>query len=674
MREHESSDSKWVALSPTLANTRAFVAFGQRVAGSLRRNYLRSELVAGLREELLSQRSPRRVEEVKAAFVKHLLLDLVGQGWEVRVRRHEVQVSYPRPTDESPTASKERVRRAHLLERDARIAEPAVQEFVGRMERRRLTATGWHSVFSLMRDGRDLAALLATAREAKTAEAHAEALAGIVQPYLQFADGGAVCDHTGLPLSDIWRYFRLTWTNVHKSVPGRSMLVLVRDAAAPNHPVIGIGALGSAVVQQEIRDRWIGWDSVSFVERMVARPSIVAARRLCRRLDAMIREIYITDLIKDRVIDRNDLRQPTERTLGRLQREALKARGRHQRFPAAASLKRAQSEEDWRSAATTPLFRSKRSQQLARLLAIRRAFQQARFPGQSRADLRRALEYGAVRGALGKLTRHVKAARVGINMMDITVCGAVPPYNILLGGKLVCMLLASPEIVQKYSQRYGGQASVIASAMQARGVRRDPKLVLLCTTSLYGVGSSQYNRVRVPAEAIGGLPGDRIEYVQLGRSRGYGSFQFSSATLQEAKILLSRRIEGRRVNSIFGEGVNPLLRKIREALDLVGLESDDILRHGMPRIVYGVPLATNFRDFLLGLSVRPRYILPQENSRARTAMIAKYWCDRWLSSRLRTPGILHGVAQHTLAYPVTHGARVLAPQDPEGLALAGLSN
>ncbi|MGZ5889512.1 MAG: Druantia anti-phage system protein DruA [Hyphomicrobium sp.] len=42
----------------------------------------------------------------------------------------------------------------------------------------------------------------------------------------------------------------------------------------------------------------------------------------------------------------------------------------------------------------------------------------------------------------------------GIAVADITVCGAVQPYNAILGGKLVAMLAASPEIVLEYRRRY----------------------------------------------------------------------------------------------------------------------------------------------------------------------------------------------------------------------------
>ncbi|MEP7349765.1 MAG: Druantia anti-phage system protein DruA [Sphingorhabdus sp.] len=43
--------------------------------------------------------------------------------------------------------------------------------------------------------------------------------------------------------------------------------------------------------------------------------------------------------------------------------------------------------------------------------------------------------------------------------MDVSICGAVAPYNELLGGKLVALLLASKEIREYYSERYSGQIS-----------------------------------------------------------------------------------------------------------------------------------------------------------------------------------------------------------------------
>ena len=67
--------------------------------------------------------------------------------------------------------------------------------------------------------------------------------------------------------------------------------------------------------------------------------------------------------------------------------------------------------------------------------------------------------------------------------------------------------MTSPEVVQFYRARYGERESIIASSMKGQAVKRPPNLVILATTSLYGVGSSQYNRVRVPLEELGGESG-----------------------------------------------------------------------------------------------------------------------------------------------------------------------
>jgi len=131
--------------------------------------------------------------------------------------------------------------------------------------------------------------------------------------------------------------------------------------------------------------------------------------------------------------------------------------------------------------------------------------------------------------------------------------------------------------------------------------------------------------------------------------------------------LLGRSKESRKVNSIFGEGVNPLMRKIREGLGLLGLPEDELLKHGSKRIVYGVALASNFREFLLGMTNTPKYLIPPTRVKHRTELIADYWRQRWLLKRIAKPGLLDEVARHTCVYPIRHGAQVEMPSDGEPL-------
>lgn len=107
------------------------------------------------------------------------------------------------------------------------------------------------------------------------------------------------------------------------------------------------------------------------------------------------------------------------------------------------------------------------------------------------------------------------------------------------------------------------------------------------------------------------------------------------------------------------------MRKLREAFDVVNLPSDKILQHRNTRIVYGVALASNFSEVLLGLAPKAHYLIPQSVPAKRTRKIATYWRERWLLWRIGRSGVLETVAGHTLAYPVTHGARVVMPQKEE---------
>ena len=173
-----------------------------------------------------------------------VLVDLVAQGWRLRVDGESLSVRAP-DAESDPVAEKERVRDQELLKRDEQLATPSVRRFIERMERPREYGGKFVSIFSLMRDGAELADALTS--KGATADA--------IDPYVQVLSRGDRCDHTGLRLLDMWRYFRHTWTNQLASTPGRTMLILVRDSAAPFHPVIGIAAIGSAVIQIAERAR-----------------------------------------------------------------------------------------------------------------------------------------------------------------------------------------------------------------------------------------------------------------------------------------------------------------------------------------------------------------------------------------------------------------------------------
>lgn len=117
--------------------------------------------------------------------------------------------------------------------------------------------------------------------------------------------------------------------------------------------------------------------------------------------------------------------------------------------------------------------------------------------------------------------RRTKAELVGTEIPDLATCGAIAPYNMLLGGKLVSMLAVSPFTVRAYHDKYCGNASEIASGMAGRAIRRRANLVFVGTTSLYGSGSGQYNRIPLLGAILSGTAD--VQFRRLGRSRSFGT-------------------------------------------------------------------------------------------------------------------------------------------------------
>lgn len=664
---------EWLKLAPAFTSApshKAFTAFAVDLMEAVRKaTALEPKVIEAAMRIRSKALGAKDLSMFKAA--SWALSDLLKQSWDIKVADGVVHVRLAQGQAADPLTEKARLRSQELLKRNEQLANPSVQSFIKDMERKRLFKGKFVSIFSLMRDGFDLAIDLERALQGENETMVVEQVSKVIDPYLQFVSVGLRCEHTGYSLQDIWRYFRHTWSNQYSTTPGRTMGFLVRDRAVSGHPVIGLGALSSPIVQIRERDLWIGWHPEVFLKRTEENPTNDVAAWLVRVVGNALKELFVTDLIDDGVIPSSALKAPTPKDIRALLVESAEQRRRHYRFVQSGEHKRVDPKKvpttaaAWEQRARMHLFRSKRALALAELLNARKVLEDA-FPGKPSAEgLKALISRPDGRRVISRIVRKAKADRVGIAMADISVCGSIPPYSALLGGKLVCMLAASPEMVAAYQARYGQSCSEIASAMAGRAIIRPAELVFLGTTSLYGVGSSQYNRVVIPAQVAGGAEGDEIRYLELGRSESFGTSHYSEQTIKALVELTQQSKDGQRVNSIFGEGVSPKLRKVRAGMDLIGFPTESLLRHGRNRIVYGVTLVKNVREFLLGIDPRPNYILPSGGAAVSTA-IADWWRRRWLTNRIRSNDVLDQVRQHTLVLPIRHGARVpqLISEDP----------
>ena len=667
----------WVVLSPPLPERstakQAFRAHAAGLSMLLSEDYDGDSFDEALERLLRAQITDDHDATSRAAL--GILTDLARQGWSIRVNEDGgVEVKRPAEDRLEPMREKARIRAQELVKRDEQLRAPSARRFIKSMEKNSIYEGKFVSIYSVIRDGRELAESLRAAR-ALSGDDRVRALREVVNPYLQFVDDAEYCEHTGLRLQDIWRYFRHTWTNQYTATPGRSMAFIIRDRAREYHPVIGIGSIGSPIVQIRERDDWIGWQPEAFLEFSKESPSAELGNWLHKTVETAIGEIYLDDFFEEGLLSPIDLRAPTPEVLRCLSAYGQNQRELHHRLASSKDLKRSTKRDGtgsthahWRARARTHLYRSKRALSLVDMLRSRMVLQQHLSPTPTCKEVRALLDSSDGRRIVKNVLRKAKADRVGIAMADITVCGSVAPYNPILGGKLVSMLAASPEVVAAYRKKYLAQESEIASSMAGRPIVRPSELVFLGTTSLYGIGSSQYNRLRMPAERIGGKKGEQLAFLELGKSDAYGTSQFSSETVKALVSLVQQSSNGQRVNSIFGEGVSPKLRKIRDGLDALNLPADILLQHGRQRIVYGVPVVRNLREFLLGMDDEPEYLFAMNDPERSTEEIGRWWTERWLRKRIESDDVLARVEQHTLVRPIRHGARVVLPDIDDGQA------
>lgn len=627
-----------------------------------------------------------------------ILKDLLGQGWVWRYRAHRLEIAPPDYTTPPRTMrdvarQKAAIRRSMKAERLAQLQKSSTVSFLAQVERPRRHNGRTVNVLDLVAHGQDLARDLRAAAKLDGVD-RLKAMRSSIRPYLQIVVDGARCEWTGLRLNDVWRYFRYSWSLPYFSTPGRNLFYLVRDAARPLHPVIGIAALGNSVVQLGDREAWIGWSVESVAHRV--RASREQSNTGCDEISKLAHALFsalergVEGIDATGLASRSDLDEPSEELLGRLiDRARTSARLRVDRLrqhafsraPAAPRLPRRSAPRDenqlmflkaledrpasFADQSVDALFERKRATELAELLRAKRAFLAAGFKTNAAAALVRMLDDEEGRRAIAAAIKSNKKDHIGTSMMDVIICGAIPPYSHVLGGKLVCMLLTSPEIRRDYHDRYGQVTSGIASRIKGQPVTKPAELVFMGTTSLYHVGSSQYNRVRVPGMLAGGT--GEICYERLGATRGYGSVHFSERTRKLLETVTTAERGALLITRTFGEGVSPKLRLVREGLACVGLDSDHLLQHQCRRIIYGIQLARNAREYLRGEASVPDYILPAETAdqaKATTEAIAEHWRARWLSKRIVSQEVLERVLRTD-----HEGLRMSCPMGDEGPGL-----
>jgi hypothetical protein len=413
-------------------------------------------------------------------------------------------------------------------------------------------------------------------------------------PDLDLLDAKATTRAEGDPRS-LWRLVRATWSMTPEaSAPGRELAFVAVDRRSPATP-LGIIQIRNVVPEINQRDLWLGIAvgearhgflgllgcGTESVRRLVATREVLSALLASVQSEGIpvrFTEENVNALGNVVVVHRrlfNETREPGRDTA--LKNEHLR------------TVKRAQTAQD--------LLRG--------ITALNRAI--ADLDSLNDSMVRKDLDAG-----LTKLWHY----HMGFVALELSICGASPPFGPLRVGKLMAALAGSQPVLDAWgADRPLGQIAqeVYDPEVRARVPNLGPLIVF--TSGLYPGHSAQYERVDVGT----------TRWRKIGETTGYGSFHISVETT-EAMRRLNELVDGyTHITRSFGEGSGARFRTVGRALSYLGLP--DLRRHETKRPLYALPLVPNAREALFGWEEQRREAAP---SLSRTA---ESWWHRWVSPR-----------------------------------------
>jgi len=401
----------------------------------------------------------------------------------------------------------------------------------------------------------------------------------------------------------LWRAARATWSmGVESSAPGREVAFLGVDATDPRVP-LGILQFRNVVPEIVARDRWLGIsgavDSGGIPQgylRYLTGPDATDRLLATRRVIKSLLDHVNRDGLPANLTACSDPRALIE--FANLQRALFN------------DLRR-QGEK----AARSNLMLVKRAETAADLTRGVQAIASALATGDPLAsfsadpELLRNLNAGL---------RKIWHYHMGFVAIELSVCGAAPPFGPLRVGKLMAAAAGSSDVIDAWgADRPLGEIAADTYLPSVRQAVPNPGALVVFTSGLYPGHAAQYNRVRVGT----------TRWRKIGNTLGYGSFHVSLETSRLAGKY-NAAVDGyRHITRSFGEGSSPRFREVGRAI--ARLELPDLLRHEFPRPLYALPLVDDPQAVLLGWA--------SDRAPAARGMdlqsLARDWWERWVAPR-----------------------------------------
>lgn len=184
--------------------------------------------------------------------------------------------------------------------------------------------------------------------------------------------------------------------------------------------------------------------------------------------------------------------------------------------------------------------------------------------------------------------------------------GALPPYNDLIGSKMVALSLVSNQVRDAYRQKYSNKISLLKKE------KLPANLLFLTTTSAFGK-SSVYSRLKFKGKEVSEF---------IGFTTGQGTFHISEKLYEEIISFLENN--GVNVERGYGTGPSRKLYLIQKGFSMLGIPQ--YLFHNIKRGYYIFLNVNNIKEIIHN-NARPDWIDRDFYE------LEKFWKKRWCLPR-----------------------------------------
>jgi hypothetical protein len=230
-------------------------------------------------------------------------------------------------------------------------------------------------------------------------------------------------------------------------------------------------------------------------------------------------------------------------------------------------------------------------------------------------------EYAAVR-----VMRDLTVPRVNL---ELTVCGALPPFATGLVGKLVVAFAADRRIRGVCRRMPGSILEAVFNLERLQAQVPRCGAILLTTKGLFPRHSAQYSRAELP----GRQDARPVPLRKIGDTAGITASLMSKRTYRLAMALLEQASTSRSVSGVFGSGGSKRQRRIEAAVQELGLP-EAIIHPRIKRPIYAAALVSNLQDVCL-LNYRPNWTVPTCAPKDYANDASRLWRERWLRAAER---------------------------------------